>query len=83
MSYAQGASAELVAMTTILLAGTYGLPVSTTHVVSSSVAGTMAANRSGLQRATVRNIGMAWVFTLPAAALLSGGLYWVFSLIAR
>jgi PiT family inorganic phosphate transporter len=65
------------------VAGTYGLPVSTTHVVSSSVAGTMAANRSGVQHATVRNIGMAWVFTLPAAALLSGGLYWVFSLIAR
>ena len=83
MTYAQGASAELVAMTTILVAGTYGLPVSTTHVVSSSVAGTMAANRSGVQHATVRNIGMAWVFTLPAAALLSGGLYWVFSLIAR
>ena len=83
MTYAQGASAELVAMTTILAAGTYGLPVSTTHVVSSSVAGTMAANRSGVQHATVRNIGMAWVFTLPAAALLSGGLYWVFSLIAR
>jgi PiT family inorganic phosphate transporter len=83
MTYAQGASAELVAMTTILAAGTYGLPVSTTHVVSSSVAGTMAANRSGLQRATVRNIGMAWVFTLPVAALLSGGLYWVFDKIAR
>ena len=82
MTYAQGASAELVAMTTILLAGTYGLPVSTTHVVSSSVAVTMAANRSGLQRATIRNIGMAWVFTLPAAALLSGGLYWVFSWLA-
>jgi PiT family inorganic phosphate transporter len=83
MTYAQGASAELVAMTTILAAGTYGLPVSTTHVVSSSVAGTMAANRSGLQRATVRNIGMAWVFTLPAAALLSGGLFWVFNSLAR
>ena len=83
MTYAQGASAQLVAMATILAAGTYGLPVSTTHVLSSSVAGTMAANRSGLQRATIRNIGMAWVFTLPVAALLSGGLYWVFSLIAR
>ena len=83
MTYAQGASAELVAMTTILVAGTYGLPVSTTHVVSSSVAGTMAANHSGLQRATIRNIGMAWVFTLPAAALLSGSLYWLFDRIAR
>jgi PiT family inorganic phosphate transporter len=83
MTYAQGASAELVAMATILAAGTYGLPVSTTHVVSSSVAGTMAANHSGLQRRTVRNIGMAWVFTLPAAALLSGGLFWIFNSLAR
>jgi PiT family inorganic phosphate transporter len=83
MTYAQGASAQLVAMVTILAAGTYGLPVSTTHVLSSSVAGTMAANRSGLQRTTLRNIGMAWVFTLPAAAVLSGSLYWLFSLLAR
>jgi PiT family inorganic phosphate transporter len=83
MTYAQGASAQLVAMATILAAGRYGLPVSTTHVLSSSVAGTMAANQSGLQRATLRNIGMAWVFTLPAAALLSGGLYWLFNSIAR
>jgi PiT family inorganic phosphate transporter len=83
MTYAQGASAQMVAMATILAAGTYGLPVSTTHVLSSSVAGTMAANRSGLQRATIRNIGMAWVFTLPVAALLSGGLYWAFSWLAR
>jgi PiT family inorganic phosphate transporter len=83
MTYAQGASAQMVAMATILAAGTYGLPVSTTHVLSSSVAGTMAANRSGLQRTTLRNIGMAWVFTLPAAALLSGGLYWLFSALAR
>ena len=82
-TYAQGASAQLVAMSTILAAGTYGLPVSTTHVLSSSVAGTMAANQSGLQRSTLRNIGMAWVFTLPAAALLSGGLYWLFNLLAR
>jgi PiT family inorganic phosphate transporter len=83
MTYAQGASAQLVAMATILGAGTYGLPVSTTHVLSSSVAGTMAANQSGLQRTTLRNIGMAWVFTLPAAALLSGGLFWVFNSLAQ
>jgi PiT family inorganic phosphate transporter len=83
MTYAQGASAQLVAMVTILGAGIYGLPVSTTHVLSSSVAGTMAANRSGLQRATLRNIGAAWLFTLPAAALLSGGLFWVFNTLAR
>jgi PiT family inorganic phosphate transporter len=83
MTYAQGASAQLVAMATILAAGTFGLPVSTTHVLSSSVAGTMAANRSGLQRATIRNITAAWVFTLPAAALLSGGLFWLFNSIAH
>ncbi len=78
LTYAQGASAELVAMLTIGAADSFGLPVSTTHVLSSGVAGTMAANRSGLQMATLRNLAMAWVFTLPAAMLLSGGLYWVF-----
>jgi PiT family inorganic phosphate transporter len=83
MTYAQGASAQLVAMVTILAAGSFGLPVSTTHVLSSSVAGTMAANRSGLQGATIRNITSAWVFTLPAAALLSGGLFWLFNSIAH
>ncbi len=83
LTYAQGASAELVAMCTILAADTYGLPVSTTHVLSSGVAGTMAANRSGLQMSTIRDIAAAWVFTLPAAALLSGGLFWLFNLIAK
>jgi PiT family inorganic phosphate transporter len=83
LTYAQGASAELVAMCTILAADTYGLPVSTTHVLSSGVAGTMAANRSGLQLSTIRDIAMAWVFTLPAAALLSGGLFWLFNSIAK
>src|SRR5215468_6644773 len=78
MTYAQGASAELVAMTTIAAADMYGLPVSTTHVLSSGVAGTMAANKSGLQGSTVRNLLMAWVLTLPAAILLSGCLYFVF-----
>jgi len=78
LTYAQGASAELVAMCTIIAADTYGLPVSTTHVLSSGVAGTMAANRSGLQLSTIRNIAAAWVFTLPAAALLSGSLFWLF-----
>jgi len=76
--YAQGACAELVAMATISAADNFGLPVSTTHVLSSGVAGTMAANRSGLQFATLRNIAMAWVLTLPAAALLSGSLFWLF-----
>jgi PiT family inorganic phosphate transporter len=78
LTYAQGACAELVAMGTIFLADNFGLPVSTTHVLSSGVAGTMAANRSGIQLATIRNIAAAWVFTLPAAALLSGTLYWLF-----
>jgi PiT family inorganic phosphate transporter len=78
LTYAQGACAELVAMATISAADNFGLPVSTTHVLSSGVAGTMAANRSGLQFATIRNIAAAWVFTLPAAALLSGGLFWLF-----
>ena len=79
MTYAQGASAELVAMLTIAAADSFGLPVSTTHVLSSGVAGTMAASGSGLQMATVRNLLLAWVLTLPAAIILSGSLYWVFA----
>ena len=78
LTYAQGASAELVAMATIFAADNFGLPVSTTHVLSSGEAGTMAANKSGLQWSTIKNIAMAWVFTLPAAALLSGCLFWLF-----
>ena len=79
LTYAQGASAEMVAMATILAADRFGLPVSTTHVLSSGVAGTMAANKSGLQMSTIRGHCAAWVFTLPAAALLSGCLFWVFN----
>lgn len=75
LTYAQGGAAELVAMGTILAADVYGLPVSTTHVLSSGVAGTMAANRSGLQWSTVRNLAMAWVLTLPVAIVLSGAIY--------
>ena len=78
MTYAQGASAELVAMATIGAADMYGLPVSTTHVLSSGVAGTMVANRSGLQMSTVRNLLAAWVLTLPASIALAGGLFWLF-----
>ncbi|HEY6487789.1 MAG: inorganic phosphate transporter [Terracidiphilus sp.] len=78
LTYAQGACAELVAMATIFAADNFGLPVSTTHVLSSGVAGTMAANKSGLQFSTIRNIAAAWVFTLPAAALLSGLLFALF-----
>jgi inorganic phosphate transporter, PiT family len=78
LTYAQGASAELVAAATIGAADMFGLPVSTTHVLSSGVAGTMAANGSGLQMATIRNLLMAWVLTLPAAIVLSGLLYVLF-----
>jgi len=77
LTYAQGASAEIVAAVTIIAADQFKMPVSTTHVLSSGIAGTMMANGSGLQWSTVRNIAMAWVFTLPAAALLAGGLFWV------
>ena len=78
MTYGQGACAELVAAGTIAAADVYGLPVSTTHVLSSGVAGTMAANGSGLQWSTVRNLLMAWVLTLPAAITLSASLYVLF-----
>jgi PiT family inorganic phosphate transporter len=78
LTYGQGASAELVAMVTIGAADMYGLPVSTTHVLSSGVAGTMAANGSGLQWATVRSLILAWVLTLPVSIALAAGLYWVF-----
>ena len=81
LTYAQGAAAELVAMVTILGADRFGLPVSTTHVLSSGVAGTMAANGSGLQKSTLMSIAAAWVFTLPAAAILSGVLFWAFTLV--
>jgi PiT family inorganic phosphate transporter len=78
LNYAQGASAGLVTMCTIFAANTLGLPVSTTHILSSGVAGTMAAQGSGLRMSTIRNIAAVWVFTLPSAALLSGLLYWLF-----
>jgi len=77
LTYAQGASAELVAAGAIMAADVYGLPVSTTHILSSGVAGTMAANGSGLQWATIRNIALAWVTTLPAAMFISGTLYFI------
>jgi len=79
LTYAQGACAEITAAATIAAADGYGLPVSTTHVLSSGIAGTMAANGSGLQMATIRNIVLAWVLTLPAAMVLSGTLYFIFS----
>jgi PiT family inorganic phosphate transporter len=75
LTYAQGAAAELVAMTTIGAADKLGLPVSTTHILSSGVAGTMWANRSGIQAKTIRNIVMAWVLTLPVTMGLSAAIY--------
>ncbi len=75
LTYGQGASAELIAAATIIAADQFGLPVSTTHVLSSGIAGTMMANGSGLQWSTVRSIALAWVLTLPVAALLSGALF--------
>jgi inorganic phosphate transporter, PiT family len=75
LTYAQGASAELVAMGTILAADNLNLPVSTTHVLSSGVAGTMAANHSGLQMDTLRNLLLAWVLTLPVCVLLGAGIF--------
>ncbi len=75
LSYAQGASAELVAMATIGAASGFGLPVSTTHVLSSGVAGTMAASGAGLQANTLRNIASAWVLTLPATLMLGAILF--------
>jgi inorganic phosphate transporter, PiT family len=78
LTYGQGAAAEITAMFTIGAADWFGLPVSTTHVLSSGVAGTMAANHSGLQWGTVRNLAMAWVLTLPASMVLAGFLFWTF-----
>jgi PiT family inorganic phosphate transporter len=75
LTYAQGAAAELVTMATIGAADIAGLPVSTTHILSSGVAGAMYANRSGLQRATLRNIVLAWVLTVPACMLLGSALF--------
>ncbi len=79
LTYGQGAAAEIVAMGLISAADSYGLPVSTTHVLSSGVAGTMAANRSGLQASTIKNLILAWVLTLPVAIVLSGSLFALFS----
>jgi PiT family inorganic phosphate transporter len=78
LTYGQGAAAEITAMFTIGAADWFGLPVSTTHVLSSGVAGTMAANGTGLQWGTVRNLLMAWVLTLPASIVLSATLFWAF-----
>src|SRR6202522_2987507 len=78
LTYGQGAAAEITAMLTIGAADWFGLPVSTTHVLSSGIAGTMAANHSGLQWSTVRNLAMAWMLTLPVSMVLAGFLFWGF-----
>jgi inorganic phosphate transporter, PiT family len=78
LTYGQGAAAEIVAAATIGAADGFGLPVSTTHVLSSGVAGTMVANGSGMQWSTIRSIALAWVLTLPAAMIISGVLYVIF-----
>ncbi len=83
LTYAQGAAAEISAMITIGASDMLGLPVSTTHVLSSGVAGTMVANHSGLQWGTVRNLLMAWVLTLPVSMALSGTLFWAFRTFAK
>jgi PiT family inorganic phosphate transporter len=83
LTYGQGAAAEITAMITIGMADYLAVPVSTTHVLSSGVAGTMAANHSGIQMSTVRNLLLAWVLTLPVAMLLSGSLFWLFRLVSK
>jgi PiT family inorganic phosphate transporter len=80
LTYAQGAAAELVAASTIGLSTNLGLPVSTTHVLSSGIAGSMVASKGikNLQANTVRNILMAWLLTLPVVIILSGSLFLLF-----
>jgi PiT family inorganic phosphate transporter len=77
MTYGMGAAAEIVAAVTIMTADMFALPVSTTHILSSGVAGASVASGAGLQARTITNMAMAWILTLPAAMLLSGGLYWI------
>jgi len=83
LTYGMGAAAELMAASTILLAQFKGMPVSTTHILSSGVAGAMAGNGSGVQASTVRNIALAWVTTLPAAMAIAGVLYVVLLQVAK
>jgi phosphate/sulfate permease len=80
LTYAQGASAEIVAASTIGLSTYFGLPVSTTHVLSSGIAGSMVASKGvkNLQPDTVRNILLAWFLTLPVVMVMAGTLFLVF-----
>ncbi|PWC17576.1 anion permease [Brenneria roseae subsp. roseae] len=77
MTYAQGVSAQVTAALSIGVASYTGMPVSTTHVLSSAVAGTMIVDGGGVQSKTVKNIMLAWVLTLPVSLILSGTLYWL------
>ncbi|WAI11762.1 MAG: inorganic phosphate transporter [Buchnera aphidicola (Macrosiphum albifrons)] len=77
MTYAQAMSAQITASFSIGIASYTGIPVSTTHILSSSVAGTMLIDGDGIQIKTIKNIALAWVLTLPVSILLSGFLYWV------
>jgi phosphate/sulfate permease len=83
LTYAQGASAEIIAASTIGVSTAFGLPVSTTHVLSSGVAGAMVAGegRQNLQMNTIKNILTAWVFTVPVTIVVSGGLFLLFRLV--
>jgi PiT family inorganic phosphate transporter len=83
MTYGMGATAELVAAGTILAADRFGLPVSTTHILSSGVAGASVASGAGLQGRTILQLAAAWLLTLPVAMALSGGLYWLMLTIVR
>ena len=74
---AQGASAELVSAALIGTAGFTGLPVSTTHIVTSGIAGTMVAEGAGLQYQILWRIALAWILTLPATILIAGSLYYL------
>ncbi len=77
MTPGQGASAELVGAALIGIAGFTGAPVSTTHVITSGIAGTMVAGGQGVQRSMLVRIGLAWLFTLPVTFFLAGGLFYV------
>jgi PiT family inorganic phosphate transporter len=80
LTYAQGASAEMVATITIGLSSQFGMPVSTTHVLSSGIAGSMVASKGikNLQAETVRNILLAWLLTLPVVMIMAGSLFLLF-----
>ncbi len=75
MTYSQGIAAQLTAAGSIGIASMTGMPVSTTHILSSAVAGTMVANGSGLQKNTIKQILLTWVLTLPMTIVLSAGLF--------